>query len=146
DAPFDLVAGDFTGKKYADGRPVLDLAVTDTYVPDPSVPFYVSVLLNKYEFNNPARYYLSGNTPLGIVAGNFSERKSPDGTPVLDLATANVGSGNVSILLGSVTGDGSFTETANPDGNLPAVGSSPQFLVAGNFTGSGHLDLAVANR
>jgi hypothetical protein len=44
----------------------------------------------------------------------------------------------VSVLLGN--GDGTF----QPAGSY-AVGSDPDAIVAGNFTGDGHIDLAVAN-
>jgi WD40 repeat protein len=62
-----------------------------------------------------------------------------DGDGVLDLAVANGGSNNVSVLLGN--GDGTFQAAANY-----AVGSDPVAIAAGNFDGNGYLDLSVANK
>ena len=55
-----------------------------------------------------------------------------------DLAVANYGSNDVSILLGN--GDGTFQPQVTY-----AVGSFPYALVTGDFTGDGRTDLAVAN-
>jgi hypothetical protein len=54
----------------------------------------------------------------------------------LDLAVANYGSNNISILFGN--GDGSFQAAHNYD-----VGSYPISLATGDFNGNGKLDLAV---
>jgi hypothetical protein len=79
-----------------------------------------------------------GVNPFAIVAGDFT------GDGYLDLAVAGYGynSGNqvgeVSILLGN--GDGTFQPGATyVVGSLMATA-----IVAGDFTGDGHLDLAVA--
>ena len=66
------------------------------------------------------------------MAGDFNG----DGRP--DLAVANYGSNDVSVLLGN--GDGTFQPQVTY-----AVGSSPVALVAGDFNGDGRPDLAVAN-
>ena len=55
-----------------------------------------------------------------------------------DLAVANSGDNDVSILLGN--GDGTFQPQVTY-----AVGSDPVALVAGDFNGDGRTDLAVAN-
>ena len=55
-----------------------------------------------------------------------------------DLAVANYGSNNVSVLLGN--GNGTFQPQVTY-----AVGSRPGALVAGDFTGDGRTDLAVAD-
>src|SRR5262249_14539320 len=70
--------------------------------------------------------------PLGIAAGDFND----DGN--LDLAVANAGTNNVSILLG--VGDGTFGAATNFN-----VGTAPAALAVGDFNGDGKLDLAVAN-
>src|SRR5208283_2999646 len=84
----------------------------------------------------------------------------------LDLAVANAGSNNVTILLGN--GDGTFTPAAaspatgaeplgvavgdfNADGTFtptafsPATGALPWAVAVGDFKGDGRLDLAIAN-
>jgi len=72
--------------------------------------------------------------PSAIAVGNFN------GDHNLDVAVALAGSDSVSILLGK--GDGTFQPAATI--GLPA-GSAPAAIVAGNFTGSGYTDLAVAD-
>jgi hypothetical protein len=72
--------------------------------------------------------------PSAIVVGDFN------GDHKLDVAVALAGTDNISISLG--IGDGTF-QAATTIG-LPA-GSAPQAIVAGHFTSSGHLDLAVAD-
>jgi hypothetical protein len=67
-----------------------------------------------------------------VAVGDFDG----DGKP--DLAVANFGSNNVSVLLGN--GDGSFQAAQNF-----GVGSSPYSVAVGDFNGDGVQDLAVAN-
>lgn len=69
-----------------------------------------------------------------ITTGDFNN----DGIP--DIAIANYGAGNVSILLGN--GDGTFTEAP---GSPIAVTFDPQGIVAADFNGDGKLDLAMEN-
>ena len=64
------------------------------------------------------------------MAGDFS------GDGRLDLAVANNGSNDVSVLMGN--GDGTFQPAVQY-----AAGGSPVALVAGDFSGDGRLDLAV---
>jgi hypothetical protein len=125
--PYGIVAGDFNG----DGR--TDLAVTNRF------DGTVSVLLGNGDGTfQPQVTYAVGTSPDAIVAGDFN------GDGHLDLAVANFGSyltnfaGTVSVLLGN--GDGSFQPQVTY-----AVGTSPDAIVAGDFTGTGHLDLAVVN-
>ena len=56
----------------------------------------------------------------------------------LDLAIANLDSGNISVLLGN--GDGTFRAAAN----YPA-GLNSEYVTVGDFNGDGIADLAVAN-
>ena len=73
-----------------------------------------------------------GDRPDALVAGDFN------GDGRTDLAVANYGSNDVSVLLGN--GDGTFQTQVTY-----AVGTDPSALVAGDFTGDGRTDLAVAN-
>jgi hypothetical protein len=75
-----------------------------------------------------------GTTPSALVVADFNG----DGKP--DLAVANVGSSNVTVLLGN--GTGGF---AAPTGSPFPVGSEPYSIVAGDFNGDGFPDLATAN-
>jgi len=75
----------------------------------------------------------TGTEPGALVAGDFK------GDGRTDLAVANTGSDDVSVLLGN--GDGTFQN------QVPyATGFEPSAIVAGEFTGDGRTDLAVANQ
>src|SRR5271166_3044762 len=75
----------------------------------------------------------TGTEPGAIVAGDFK------GDGRTDLAVANAGSNDVSVLLGN--GDGTFQNQ-----KTYAVGTEPSALVAGHFNRDGRTDLAVANQ
>jgi uncharacterized repeat protein (TIGR01451 family) len=83
------------------------------------------------EFASPVSYPV-GTSPAGIVIADFN------GDGKLDIAVANSGSANVSILLGN--GDGTFKGAVNS----PA-GPSPQSLAVGDFNWDHKLDLIVVN-
>jgi hypothetical protein len=72
-----------------------------------------------------------GTGPTAVAVADLNG----DGTP--DLAVANSGSGNVSILLGN--GDGTFQAGVNFDAGMP----NPDALATGDFNQDGKLDLAV---
>ena len=77
--------------------------------------------------------------PYAIVAGDFT------GNGQIDLAVADHSSSTVTILLGN--GDGTFDAAASRSRwRMPNPPQFPDAIVAGNFTGNGHLDLAVADR
>ena len=78
------------------------------------------------------RDFGAGNGPVSVAVGDFNG----DGRP--DLAVANNGSNNVSVLLGN--GDGSFQAAQNF-----GAGSAPSSVAVGDFNSDGALDLAVAN-
>ena len=69
--------------------------------------------------------------PVSVAVGDFN------GDGKQDLAIANFGSNNVSILLGN--GAGSFGAATNF-----SVGGDPALLAVGDFNGDGKQDLAVA--
>ncbi|MGB9148401.1 MAG: chitobiase/beta-hexosaminidase C-terminal domain-containing protein [Acidobacteriaceae bacterium] len=71
----------------------------------------------------------------GLAVGDFNG----DGRP--DIAVVTWGSTNTAtVLLGN--GDGTFAQAGGP---ALTVGSDPDYIVAGDFTGSGKLDLAVGD-
>jgi Ca2+-binding RTX toxin-like protein len=76
----------------------------------------------------------AGDEPQGITAGNFG------GDATTDLAVANRASDNVTILLGSASGD--FTPAAT---SPEAAGNEPRSVAAANLGGTANTDLAVAN-
>ncbi len=78
------------------------------------------------------RDFDAGTRPNSVAPGDFN------GDGVQDLAVANSGSNNVSVLLGN--GDGSFQAARNF-----AVGNTPVSVAVGDFNGDGVLDLAAAN-
>src|SRR5438046_12788 len=79
-----------------------------------------------------ATNFAVGTGPVSVAIGDFN------GDGKNDLAVANNGANNVSILLG--TGLGTFGVPANF-----SVGSGPESVVIGDFNGDGKSDLAVAN-
>ena len=80
----------------------------------------------------PGRVFPTGSRPWSVATGDFN------GDGVIDLATANANSDDVSVLL--ALGDGSFAEQAR----YPA-GTAPRSITAGDFNGDGVIDLATAN-
>jgi len=74
-----------------------------------------------------------GENPLAVTIGDFNA----DG--VQDLAVANAGSNDISVLLG--IDDGTF----GPELRF-SVGDGPSSLVVGDFDNDGNQDLAVANQ
>lgn len=80
-------------------------------------------------FATPQSYSV-GTSPAAIAVGDFN------GDGKIDIAVANTGSGNVSILLGN--GDGTFQTATNY-----SAGNSPTDIAVRDFNGDGKLDLAV---
>jgi hypothetical protein len=74
----------------------------------------------------------AGTGPISVAVGDFN------GDGKLDLAVANNGSNNVSILLGN--GDGTFQAAVDY-----GAGTEPWSVAVGDFNGDGKLDLVVAN-
>jgi FG-GAP-like repeat len=82
----------------------------------------------------PARDYVVGINPEAIAVRSFRRNSA-----VLDLAVANGGSNNVSVLLGN--GDGTFQPPVSYD-----VGSYPWFVTAADLNADQVVDLVVSNR
>ena len=125
--PAAVTVGDFNG----DGKP--DLAIADGIGGSGTV----TVLLG----NGSGGFSAAGGSPFpvgfnpsAIAVGDFN------GDGKTDLAVANQGNLDVSILLGN--GSGGFTVTAAS----PAVGTQPVSIAVGDFNGDGKTDLAVANQ
>jgi Ca2+-binding RTX toxin-like protein len=76
----------------------------------------------------------AGDQPFSVAVGRF------DADAIDDLAVANRGSDDVTILLGD--GDGHFTEGAS---SPVAAGGMPSAIVVGHFDGDSVDDLAVSN-
>lgn len=76
-----------------------------------------------------------GSLPVWVAVGDFN------GDGIQDVAIANGGSNNVTILLGN--GSGGFSAAA---GSPFAVGTYPTSIAVGDFNGDGIQDLAVPNR
>jgi hypothetical protein len=72
-----------------------------------------------------------GTSPSAVVAGDFNGDKKPD------LAVANFGSNDVSILLNE--GHGDFQSAVSY-----AAATGPSSIAVGDFNGDGTLDIAVA--
>jgi len=121
-----VTAGDFNG----DGIPDLAVAIYTNNE--------LTILLGKGDGTfTSSSLYNESPTPLGgpisIAVGDFNR----DG--ISDLAIANWGANNVTILLGN--GDGTFRGTAAS----PSTGWYPRSIATGDFNGDGIPDLAVAN-
>jgi hypothetical protein len=121
--PYALAAGDF-------GNGHTDLVTANSGSGD------LSVLLNGGNGTfQPAHAYAAGSVPAGLLVGDFN------GDGKQDVAAVNYFPGEVYVLDGN--GNGTFQD-AQP---LGIFGPADQFsaVAAGDFTGNGRTDLALAN-
>ena len=119
-----LTVGDFN----ADGK--LDIAAPNLGSGT------VSILFNNGNgtFTNPAPFVSTTSaSPFSITTGDFN------GDGKSDLATGNLNTANVSVLINN--GSGGFITPAP----VYAVGTNPQSITVGDFNLDGKTDLAVAN-
>ncbi len=124
-SPISVALGDFNG----DNRPDLAVAEFGGFFAGS-----ISVLLNTGTGTfNPAVSFPVRSQPSFVAVGNFTADSN------LDLAVANYGSNNVSILLGN--GAGSFSTTPP----VVNVGIGPVSIAVGDVNSDGKSDLAVAN-
>jgi hypothetical protein len=129
-----VATGDFNG----DGGS--DLAVTTSAN---QVAIYLATGEGQFQ-ETEGSPLATGENPGSIVAADLS------GNGRTDLAIANEGSGNVTVLPGNGSGgfapaEGSpFTVPAGA-GSSPSMPGIPQSIAAGDFSGNGNMDLAVAN-
>ncbi|MGA9670577.1 MAG: TIGR03118 family protein, partial [Terracidiphilus sp.] len=120
-----MAVGDFN----SDGIPDLAVANED----DDSVTIFLGDGSGAFTpaTNSPV---VVGVAPASIAMADFN------GDGKADLAVANLGDNTVTILLGN--GDGTFTHAT---GSPITVGRGPISIAAGDFSGDGVPDLAVAN-
>ena len=96
----------------------------------------VSVLINNTDgtFKAPVKYP-TGYATTGITIGDFNHDSHPDLAAAVDIPG---GVANVAVLLNN--GNGTFNTAVKYN-----AGDNPYTLVAGDFSGNGNLDLAIAN-
>ena len=127
--------------KVAVGKPVLGIQTADL---DNDGKFDLAVIsgtkvltlagVGDGTFHAPKAFATGGVTPVAMAIADFNQ----DG--VKDIATVNAGTGNVSLLPGSLTTG--FGAAKNVQGGRAAQ----RALVAGDFDGDGAMDLAVTNK
>ena len=142
--PRSLIVADFNGDGF------LDLAVANqgdnsislfrgngdgTFTEFPGSPFKLA---------NTAT--ISETAPVAMVSANFQNRNNTiNSGPLVDLAVANQGSNNVTILLSSVDQNLNVTLTEAPSSPI-SVGTNPVAMATGDLDADGVPDLAVLNQ
>src|SRR5712664_1783415 len=89
---------------------------------------------------------ISETAPVAMVSANFRNRTNIfNGGSLVDLAVANQGSNNVTILLSSVDQNLNVTLTEAPNSPI-SVGTTPVAIATGDLNTDGVPDLAVVNQ
>jgi hypothetical protein len=127
--PSAIAAGDLNGDGF------IDLAVANKGLALDEGD--IGILLGKGD--GSFRFLLPSNTSVGFEP-NSIVIADLNGDAILDLAAANQGSNNVSVLFG--IGDASF----EPRLDFSVVGDEPRSIVAADLDGDEKLDLATANQ
>ena len=132
--PNSLALGDF------DHNGTLDVAVVGQNCPSGTCgPGSVSVLLGNGDGTfQPAVSYSTNTNPQSVAVGDFDEDGVQDLAVVNAITIITQGPGTVSILIGN--GDGTFRAATEF-----SAGSGCGAIVAGDFDGDHHLDLAITN-
>jgi Flp pilus assembly secretin CpaC len=132
-APTALVVADFNGANYANGNPILDLAVVNQT--DNTVEIFLGNGDGSFQ---PGTTYATGNQPVYVATGDFNG----DGIP--DLAVANYAGNTVSILFGQSTPSGLGTGTFTTQ-TAYVAGSGPTSIAVDDYNLDGIEDLAVTD-
>jgi hypothetical protein len=127
-----VVAGNFTGTTWPNGKPMNSIAITEPNYDDVLVYVNLGVSVGDLSFDGGTDYDVD-TSPNSIAMADF------DGDGHLDLAVSNNGSNDVSVLPGN--GDGSFGTAAN---FTTGAGSAPTGIAAGPFNGDALPDLVVS--
>lgn len=122
-------AGDFNG----DG--IMDLALLGydqgtPYIPGPLI-IAMGTAQGAFADNSATQPFTSLVSPVTAVLGDFN------GDGILDLAFADSGSPDLTVLLGN--GDGTFTQKVGQ----PEAGQTTQFIATADLNGDGKLDLIL---
>src|SRR6266566_4751256 len=89
---------------------------------------------------------ISETAPVAMVSANFRNSSNTiNSSPLVDLAVANQGSNNVTILLSSVDQNLNVTLTEAPSSPI-SVGTNPVAMATGDLDADGVPDLAVLNQ
>src|SRR5207302_4284102 len=142
--PRSLIVADFNGDGF------LDLAVANqgdnsislfrgngdgTFAEFPGSPFKLTNTTT-----------ISETAPVAMVSANFRNSSNTiNSNPLVDLAVANQGSNNVTILLSSVDQNLNVTLTEAPSSPI-SVGTNPVAMATGDLDADGVPDLAVLNQ
>ena len=140
--PFAIASGDLEGASNSHRQ---DLVVSEF------TGNKIAVLTNDGTGNFTVKAeYAVGSSPDAIAIGDFDGKKDSGGNPILDIAVANFGSGNVTVLMN----DGTGVFTANTPVTIAGKGSTssttttsvqPVAIITADMNGDGLLDLITTN-